>query len=165
MMQEYFFLLPNSGITGAHVSFRQHLYDEIEQLSRRRLENFISESGVTTAVNSPLNPFSIGADIHLKAQSNALSMLTRLRQIALHPGLVPASFLNDLRSASTNEKYVSQPVVLTPAERIRLQEVLAQAIEDSEECPICMDILNNPRISSCGHMFCLIWYATFCISE
>jgi SWI/SNF-related matrix-associated actin-dependent regulator of chromatin subfamily A3 len=92
-------------------------------------------------------------------------MLTRLRQVALHPGLVPVSFLNNLRSLSFSEKSVSQSIVCTPAERTRLQEVLAQAIEDSEECPICMDILNNPRISGCGHMYCLTWCARSCIQE
>ena len=84
-------------------------------------------------------------------------MLTRLRQIALHPGLVPESFLTELRNGKTNDGQASQPVVVTPAERTRLQDVLAQAIEDSEECPICMDILNDPRISICGHMYCLAW--------
>lgn len=156
---------PNSEIYRAYDLFSQHLYDEVEQLSKQRLENVISESGVTAAVSLPLDPLNNSAHTCLKVQSNALSMLTRLRQIALHPGLVPVSFLDNLRSAISSEKSVSQSVVLTPAERTRLQEVLAQAIEDSEECPICMDILNNPRISGCGHMYCLTWCARSCIQE
>jgi SWI/SNF-related matrix-associated actin-dependent regulator of chromatin subfamily A3 len=84
-------------------------------------------------------------------------MLTRLRQIALHPGLVPQSFLADLRNGKINDGPASQPIVVTPEEKARLQNLLAQAIEDCEECPICMDILNDPRISSCGHIYCVAW--------
>jgi len=85
-------------------------------------------------------------------------MLTRMRQIALHPGLVPANYLEELRSAEANEG-VSKPIVITPADRMKLQYVLAQAIEDCEECPVCFGVLlNDARITSCAHMFCLAWY-------
>lgn len=86
-------------------------------------------------------------------------MLTRLRQLALHPGLVPPNYLEQLRAAADSESdEVSAPVTqLTQADKIRLQGLLAQAIEDNEECPICFDILNNPRITSCSHTFCLAW--------
>ena len=93
-----------------------------------------------------------------KVQSTVLSMLTRLRQIALHPGLVPGTFLNELRNGKINDDPALRAIVVTPADREKLQEFLAQAIEDSEECPICMDILNDPRISSCGHIYCLAWW-------
>ena len=33
-----------------------------------------------------------------------------------------------------------------------------EAIEDCEECPICLSLFNEPRISSCSHMYCLSWY-------
>ena len=85
-------------------------------------------------------------------------MLTRMRQIALHPGLVPANYLEELRAAEAREG-VSKPIVITPAERVRLQYMLAQAIEDCEECPVCFSILpNDARITSCAHLFCLAWY-------
>ena len=85
-------------------------------------------------------------------------MLTRMRQIALHPGLVPADYLEVLRAAEAREG-VSKPIVITPAERLRLQYLLAQAIEDCEECPVCFSILpNDARITSCAHLFCLAWY-------
>jgi len=50
------FIPSNSEYTGTFDLFSQHLYDEIERLSRQRLENVISESGVTAAVSSPLDP-------------------------------------------------------------------------------------------------------------
>lgn len=84
-------------------------------------------------------------------------MLTRLRQLALHPGLVPANYIQQLQAAEKEEDSLS-PVQLTPENTIRLQSILAQAIEDNEECPICFGILNEPRITSCSHMFCLAWY-------
>ncbi|KAF8967874.1 SNF2 family N-terminal domain-containing protein [Flammula alnicola] len=105
----------------------QHLYDEVEQASKQRLENFMNAGAINMV------------------QSNALSMLTRMRQIALHPGLVPAKYLEELRSV----------------EKSRLQDLLAQAIEDCEECPICFSVLpNDARITTCAHIFCLA-----CITE
>jgi SWI/SNF-related matrix-associated actin-dependent regulator of chromatin subfamily A3 len=60
-------------------------------------------------------------------------MLTRMRQIALYPGLVPVNYLDELQAAKDNEG-ASKPIVIMPAERVRLQYMLAQAIEDCEEC-------------------------------
>ena len=90
-------------------------------------------------------------------QSNVLSMLTRLRQLALHPGLVPADYLEQLRNAAEHDDASPAAVHITPQDKIRLQAILAKGIEDNEECPICFDILNEPRITGCAHMFCLAW--------
>ncbi|KAH8828492.1 SNF2 family N-terminal domain-containing protein [Flagelloscypha sp. PMI_526] len=115
------------------------LYDQVEEISGQRVESLLRHS----------------APVH----SNVLSMLTRLRQIALHPGLVPANYLQTLRSESdedNDEGLVNQSTApLTPEERSRLQNKLAQAIEDLEECPICFGQMNMPRITICGHSFCL----------
>jgi len=87
-------------------------------------------------------------------------MLTRMRQIALHPGLVPARYLEDLIAQKTSEGPISKPIVLTPVDKARLRGLLSQAIEDSEECPICLGNLpDDARITSCAHMFCLAWCA------
>ncbi|OSX66693.1 hypothetical protein POSPLADRAFT_1131555, partial [Postia placenta MAD-698-R-SB12] len=122
----------------------REMYDAIEALSKQRLDNLIGQHG---GLHS--------AAVH----SNVLSMVTRLRQLALHPGLVPANYIQQLQAAEKEEDSLS-PVQLTPENKIRLQSILAQAIEDNEECPICFGILNEPRITSCSHMFCLA-----CISE
>lgn len=83
-------------------------------------------------------------------------MLTRLRQLALRPGLVPADYLDQLRREDDDNPEAA--IQISPEEKIRLQSVLAQAIEDNEECPICFGILDDPRITSCAHRFCLPWY-------
>lgn len=86
-------------------------------------------------------------------------MLTRLRQLALHPGLVPANYLQQLRQAvDQEERKMEAPTTITPKDRVRLQGLLAQAIEDSEECPVCMSSLDEPRITACAHCYCLAWY-------
>ncbi|KAJ3514328.1 hypothetical protein NLJ89_g2437 [Agrocybe chaxingu] len=119
------------------------LYDEVEQVSKQRVENLMS-GGMTAAINS-----------------NVLSMLTRMRQIALHPGLVPARYAEELRNAEAYDGPNPQAIVVTAAEKVRLQGLLAEAIENCEECPICFGMLpNDARITSCAHMFCLS-----CITE
>ncbi|KZT19055.1 hypothetical protein NEOLEDRAFT_1142558 [Neolentinus lepideus HHB14362 ss-1] len=120
------------------------LYDAVDEVSRQRVERFMDREGGLH-----------GVAIH----SNVLSMLTRLRQLALHPGLVPADYLEQLRSADAEDE-APPAVVLTSQDRLRLQSRLFQAIEDNEECPICFGVLSDPRITSCGHSFCLT-----CISE
>lgn len=86
-------------------------------------------------------------------------MLTRLRQLALHPSLIPSNYLQQLQIADLEENSDegSQAPPLTPAEKIRLQALLAQAIEDQEECPVCFNILEDPRITSCTHFYCFAW--------
>jgi SWI/SNF-related matrix-associated actin-dependent regulator of chromatin subfamily A3 len=83
-------------------------------------------------------------------------MLTRLRQLVLHPGLIPANYLEQLKvSEDSNQPH--SVIQVTPAERIRLQGMLFQAIEDNEECPICFGILTDPRITYCMHAYCFPW--------
>lgn len=72
---------------------------------------------------------------------NVLALLTRLRQLALHPGLIPRNYLEELRTMVSGADAPPAPAIpITPQDRIRLQMVLARAIEDSEECPICFEI-------------------------
>ncbi|KAG1766956.1 SNF2 family N-terminal domain-containing protein [Suillus occidentalis] len=122
------------------------LYDAIGSVSQQRVEKFMNQQGgMTTAFTT-----------------NVLSMLTRLRQVALHPGLLPPNYLEQLRATENNDNEETARVALpvTQDQRRLLQSLLAKAIEDSEECPICFDVLNDPRITACSHPFCLA-----CISE
>lgn len=89
--------------------------------------------------------------------ANALGMLTRLRQLALHPALIPPDYGSQLLEAD-EEQDRGRPVrEITPRGKTRLLVRLMQAIEDNEECPVCMNILDNPRITHCEHSFCLAW--------
>ena len=81
-------------------------------------------------------------------------MLTRLRQLALHPGLIPIDYVDQLRHMDEDNDSV---MLVNPEEQARLQSLLLQAIEDCEECPICFGVLDDPRITACSHRFCLAW--------
>jgi SWI/SNF-related matrix-associated actin-dependent regulator of chromatin subfamily A3 len=57
-----------------------------------------------------------------------------LRQIALHPGLVPYDYLQQLKSGEQSENNNILPnTSISPQEKTRLQSILFRAEEDSEE--------------------------------
>jgi SWI/SNF-related matrix-associated actin-dependent regulator of chromatin subfamily A3 len=82
-------------------------------------------------------------------------MLTRMRQLVLHPGLIPSDYVDQLRRMDENNDDCR--IQVTPEEKARLQGLLLQAIEDCEECPVCFGVLDDPRITACSHRFCLAW--------
>jgi SWI/SNF-related matrix-associated actin-dependent regulator of chromatin subfamily A3 len=86
-------------------------------------------------------------------------MLTRLRQLVLHPGLIPSDYVDQLRNMDqvNDDDDDMVTVQVSPEVKARLQGLLLQAIEDNEECPICFDVLDDPRITTCSHKFCLAW--------
>lgn len=84
-------------------------------------------------------------------------MLTRLRQLALHPGLLPPNYLEQLRATEDDDESTRVALPITQDRRRHLQSLLAQLIEDNEECPICFSVLTDPRITVCAHPFCLAW--------
>ncbi|KAG8950608.1 hypothetical protein FRC00_007611 [Tulasnella sp. 408] len=141
--------LPPVEVTVVRVTLNdeeRNLYDDIFHESQRRFEDFLGA----------------GATMHLPAgdmpmAANVLSMLTRLRQLVLHPSLIPPNYLEDLRKANNQNNAAAHPPshALNPEEVAMLQATLWQAIQDAEECSICFDALNNPRILPCSHYFCL----------
>ncbi|KAI9449800.1 SNF2 family N-terminal domain-containing protein [Russula earlei] len=137
----YLVPLPGVEMTVVPVALDQEareLYDTVEQLSKERIEGFLKES------SSPAS---------LAFSTNALSMLTRLRQLVLHPGLIPSDYIDQLRSMDDDRDDCR--IQITPEEKARLQSLLLQAIEDNEECPVCFGVLDDARITSCSHRFCL----------
>ncbi|RSH83079.1 uncharacterized protein EHS24_006736 [Apiotrichum porosum] len=92
---------------------------------------------------------------------NILSMLTRMRQLCLSADMVPASYLDEIRGNAVTTKGPAVPInSLSDEERDKLIEKLRQAMADQEECSVCYDILDDPRITDCGHPFCFA-----CITE
>jgi SWI/SNF-related matrix-associated actin-dependent regulator of chromatin subfamily A3 len=104
-------------------------------------------------------PFGRIHDFSLIKQANVLSMLTRMRQLALHPGLVPSTYIKQLQDSDGTQhgSDMATSIQISAQDKSRLQDLLAQVIEDSEECPICFSILTDPRITTCAHAFCLAW--------
>ncbi|KAL1660706.1 SNF2 family N-terminal domain-containing protein [Schizophyllum commune] len=114
------------------------IYDEVEELSRQHVESLMNSTDNRMSANT----------------ASVLSMLTRMRQLALHPALIPPDYVEQLKAGQ--EQNGAIPVkVISAADKARLQAILARHIEDCEECPICFTIPNDPRITSCAHMFCL----------
>ncbi|KAE9411346.1 hypothetical protein BT96DRAFT_952431 [Gymnopus androsaceus JB14] len=111
------------------------LYDEVERLSSERFQSLMT--GSTNAA----------------IQSNALSMLTRLRQLALSPALLPRDYIQQLKQNDAGSGN-SKQVMVTHELKQELQARLSQAIEDAEECPICFCVPLEPKITSCAHVFC-----------
>ncbi|KAJ3934005.1 MAG: SNF2 family N-terminal domain-containing protein [Lentinula lateritia] len=111
------------------------LYEEVERLSGQKFEALMH------------------GDSHAMMQSNALSMLTRMRQLALHPALLPRDYLGQLKEIDVGK---SNNIDLTPESKQRLQARLSQAIEECEECPICFSVPVEAeiKITSCAHVFC-----------
>ncbi|KAI0690203.1 SNF2 family N-terminal domain-containing protein [Cerioporus squamosus] len=66
--------------------------------ARERVGNLIQQHGSINAA---------------AVQSNVLSLLTRMRQLALHPGLLPPNYLEQLRSADHNDEGAPAPVQIT----------------------------------------------------
>lgn len=46
-----------------------------------------------------------------------------------------------------------QKVELNTENKQKLQDLLQLAIEAQEECPVCYEVLHEPRITACGHPF------------
>ncbi|KAK4688842.1 hypothetical protein P7C73_g1286, partial [Tremellales sp. Uapishka_1] len=109
----------------------RELYDAIQREVSRRFEESL-HSGETT--------------------HNVLSMLTRMRQLCLSKELIPNGYLEDLQQRPEKENGHAVPAAAISEERkAELIEKLRLAVVDSEECPVCYDVLNDPRITDCGH--------------
>ncbi|KAG8837816.1 hypothetical protein FRC18_007854 [Serendipita sp. 400] len=128
----------------------REFYEAVEEEARGLVQEFVGRGGIRSEMPTGVN---------------VLSMLTRLRQIALDRSLVPSTYLDELRALAVVQQQNAAPghhpsVAISPEQRRRLQDILEQAIKDSEECPICFDTMNDPRVTVCAHKFCLL-----CITE
>lgn len=82
-----------------------------------------------------------------KAYSFVLVMLTRLRQFCDCPSLIPEDYLDILRDTDPLDiNYSSKNV----------QEIVAklrEAVENGDECCICLNVLSDPCVTACLHAF------------
>jgi SWI/SNF-related matrix-associated actin-dependent regulator of chromatin subfamily A3 len=80
-----------------------------------------------------------------------------LRQITLHPGLVPSDYVDDLKGQLGDFDGIAAPPVkqITSQDKLRLQTILARAMDQMEDCPVCFEPLRDPRITTCAHYYCL----------
>lgn len=63
-------------------------------------------------------------------------MLTRLRQIVLHPKLIPSNYIKELENAVQEDKQnkPGQLIRVSPELKVKLQLKLAQLTEDCQVC-------------------------------
>ena len=90
----------------------------------------------------------------LQNYAHVLVILLRLRQLCNHSELCPPDFINVLR-ASLDDNTVNVFDSLSEESIEKLNDALKDAIENSEDCCICLSNLENGRITPCGHFFCL----------
>jgi SWI/SNF-related matrix-associated actin-dependent regulator of chromatin subfamily A3 len=83
-----------------------------------------------------------------KAYRNLLEILLRLRQLCNHWQLVGKARLRELEGKE------GTCLDLTPENRELLENMLQLNIEAQEDCPVCMDNMNDPIITLCSHTFC-----------
>ena len=90
-------------IFGLLLNHFQDLYDKIEEASKQKFEALLNEEGGVTVMqyNSMIRRLYL-IDM-LQVPTNVLGMLTRLRQVALHTGLVPSNYLEELQNSITND--------------------------------------------------------------
>ncbi|KAF8318099.1 hypothetical protein DL93DRAFT_2054681, partial [Clavulina sp. PMI_390] len=136
--------LPGVEITTIRVELdpeARRMYDEVRRLS---------QEGILRQIQSA------DGSVTIQAPANALSMLTRMRQLILHPGLVPSTYVEELRNSLTegSHSHSTPSVVISAEERRKLQNKLFQVTEDNEECPVCFDALRDAVITPCAHAFC-----------
>ncbi|CAD6890416.1 unnamed protein product [Tilletia caries] len=98
----------------------------------------------------------ISLDTLKGSRGHVLVFLSRLRQLACHRSMVPRSFLDDvkLKMFEAAQSTAGSKQDLSEEDVKRLEEQLVAFIEGNEECPICIDVLTDPRITYCGHVFC-----------
>ena len=82
--------------------------------------------------------------------ANVLVLLLRLRQACCHPYLVTAS--KDFVQLPGGE--LNTDALIRNAERLDVKVVERLKQLDACECPICMDVTENPSLFFCGHAIC-----------
>lgn len=83
--------------------------------------------------------------------THLLEVLLRLRQTCNHWRLCGEDRVRKVLELVEENKAID---VTNAANRRALQDLLQIRIDSQEECPVCMDSMNNPVITACAHAFC-----------
>ena len=114
----------------------QEKYDALESEAKGTLDQYKTRSGASGK----------GANA---AYQHLLEVLLRLRQMCNHWKLC-GKRITDLMAAIEEKGKVD----LTPENLRALQELLQLSISTQEECPVCLETLKQPMITTCAHVFC-----------
>ncbi len=92
--------------------------------------------------------------------SQRLKWMSWLRFCAFNPAMVPTAAYG---RAMTKTSEAGMPVIMTSAETLNLPNVTDKfqaslkndlANLDNQRCPVCLDTIDTPTITACGHIFC-----------
>ncbi|RKP06200.1 SNF2 family N-terminal domain-containing protein, partial [Thamnocephalis sphaerospora] len=118
----------------------RELYNLVESESRRQFRMLMQQN-----------------KLQMQNYATVLEMLMRLRQLCNHPSLCPHSFIEKLKERSSSDKADTEQLVevdWNDAGVQRLVSILRDAVENGEDCCVCLDALNEGRITPCAHFFC-----------